>query len=347
MPDFVERWQAMLGAGLSRSISAAAAPIAWTRMTYGSGRPGAIPATDPIRPKHTDATSGFVVAIGRGRYTCLVDGTEIMAMKARELGRKGIAVGDRVALVGEIGGDPGALARIVRVEPRASVLRRTADDSDPIERIIVANADQLVIVSALANPEPRPRLIDRCLVAAYDAGLHSLLCLTKADLAPAEPLVEIYAPLGLDYVVTRRGGDLDPLRDRLADRISVLVGHSGVGKSTLVNARTAGKRQTGQVNPVTGRGRHISASAVALELPGGGWVVDTQAYAASGLRTSTSAGSSTRFRIWRPAPRTVRGRAATTSRTAPWTRGWPQGTRIRPGSLAAPSPRDQGAHEGD
>ena len=57
-----------------------------------------------------------------------------------------------------------------------TVLRRTADDTDPVERIIVANADQLVIVTALADPEPRPRLIDRCLVAAYDAGLDALLC---------------------------------------------------------------------------------------------------------------------------------------------------------------------------
>jgi ribosome biogenesis GTPase len=246
-------------------------------------RRGSRPRTR-IRPKHTDATSGFVVAIGRGRYTCLVDGTEIMAMRARELGRKGIAVGDRVALVGEVGGDPDALARIVRVEPRASVLRRTADDTDPVERVIVANADQLVIVSALADPEPRPRLIDRCLVAAYDAGLHPLLCLTKADLAPAEPLLAIYTPLGVDYVVTRRGGDLDPLRDRLAGRISVLVGHSGVGKSTLVNVLAPqAKRKTGQVNPVTGRGRHVSASAVALELPGGGWVIDTPGVRSFGL----------------------------------------------------------------
>ena len=237
-----------------------------------------------IRPKHADATTGFVTAIDRGRYTCLVDGTEVVAMKARELGRKGVAVGDRVALVGEVGGGPDALARIVRVEPRASVLRRTADDTDPIERVIVANADQLVIVTALADPQPRARLIDRCLVAAYDAGLHPLLCLTKADLAPAEQLLEIYRPLDVDYVVTRRGGDLDDLRGQLAGRMSVLVGHSGVGKSTLVNALVpTAERVTGQVNPVTGRRRHVSASAVALELPGGGWVIDTPGVRSFGL----------------------------------------------------------------
>ena len=98
-------------------------------------------------------------------------------MKARELGRKGVVVGDRVALVGDLSaatGHPGPhrAGRAARVR----VLRRTADDTDPFERVIVANADQLVVVTALADPEPRPRLIDRCLVAAYDAGLEPLLC---------------------------------------------------------------------------------------------------------------------------------------------------------------------------
>ena len=65
-------------------------------------------------------------------------------MRARELGRKGVVVGDRVALVGDVSGRPDTLARVVRVEPRTSTLRRTADDTDPIERVIVANADQLV-----------------------------------------------------------------------------------------------------------------------------------------------------------------------------------------------------------
>ena len=158
-------------------------------------------------------------------------------MKARELGRGGIAVGDRVALAGDVSGLPGTLARVVRVAPRTSVLRRSADDDDPTERIIVANADQLVIVTALANPTPRPRLIDRFLVAAYDAGLEPLLCLTKADLAASDELIAAYAPLGVPAIVLSRPfqGQLDALRALLAGRISVLVGHSGVGKSTLVN----------------------------------------------------------------------------------------------------------------
>jgi ribosome biogenesis GTPase len=175
-----------------------------------------------------------------------------------------------------VSGDTDTLARIVRVEPRTSTLRRTADDTDPFERVIVANADQLVIVTALADPPPRPRLIDRCLVAAFDAGLRPLLCLTKSDLKGPEELLETYRALDVPHVVTRRGESLDELRSQLTGRVSVLVGHSGVGKSTLVNALVPGAdRATGGVNVVTGRGKHVSSSAVALELDGGGWVIDT------------------------------------------------------------------------
>ena len=242
-----------------------------------------------LRPGHEDAADGMVFAVDRGRYTVLVDETdegeahELTAMKARELGRKGVVVGDRVSVVGDLRGGPDSLARVVRVHPREHVLRRTADDTDPVERVIVANADQLVIVTALADPEPRSRMIDRCLVAAYDAGMVPLLCLTIGDLADPASLLAAYEPLGVQAVVTQRDGDLETLRAALAGRISVLVGHSGVGKSTLVNALVPdADRAIGHVNDVTGRGRHTSTSAVALRLPDG-WVIDTPGVRSFGL----------------------------------------------------------------
>jgi ribosome biogenesis GTPase len=244
------------------------------------------------RPAHEDAVSGFVVAVDRGRYTCLVDGgaadrlpRRVTAMCARDLGRKSVVVGDRVRLVGDVTGATDTLARVVRVEPRRSTLRRTADDTDPVERIIVANADRLAIVTALADPPPRPRMIDRCLAAAYDAGLDPLLCLTKADLAAPDALLETYAPLGVPYVVTRKDRPVDDLREHLTGHTTVLVGHSGVGKSTLVNALVPdAERAVSEVNPVTGRGRHTSSSAIALELhTGGGWIIDTPGVRSFGL----------------------------------------------------------------
>ena len=257
------------------------------------------------RPEHRSAVPAQVVTVDRGRYGCRLDGFTaeppqdgepdqvVTAMKARELGRSGVVVGDRVALVGDVSGQPGSLARIVRVEPRGSALRRSADDEDPIERVVVANADQLAVVLALADPEPRRGFVDRCLVAAYDAGLEPLLVLTKADLRAPDEFVAQYAPLDVPWVVTRRdpaGGDaapvdgLDEVRRRLTGRVTTLIGHSGVGKSTLVNALVPGAlRATGVVNDVTGRGRHTSTSAIALRLPDGGWVVDTPGVRSFGL----------------------------------------------------------------
>jgi len=236
------------------------------------------------RPTYDDAVDGRVVTVDRGRYTTLVDDHLVSAMKSRPLGRKGVVVGDEVRLVGDVSGDDGSLARIVEVGERRSVLRRTADDDDPVERVIVANADQLVVVASLADPEPRPRLIDRALVAAYDAGLDPLLCLTKADLEDPETLLSIYRPLDVPWVVTQRGGDLSGLRERLHGKVSVLIGHSGVGKSTLVNALVPGSdRAIGHVNAVTGRGRHTSTSALMLGLPDGGWIVDTPGIRSFGL----------------------------------------------------------------
>ncbi|MEO3975858.1 ribosome small subunit-dependent GTPase A [Streptomyces sp. CAU 1734] len=254
-------------------------------------RKGNRPRTS-IRPKHEDAAEGMVLTVDRGRLTCLVGDRVVVAMKARELGRKAAVVGDRVSIVGDLSGDKDTLARIVRIGERTSVLRRTADDDDPFERVVVANADQLAIVTALADPEPRPRLIDRCLVAAYDGGLTPLLVLTKSDLASPDELLEMYGALGVPHVVTTRdefvdGVAADRVHEHLSGRTTAFVGHSGVGKTTLVNAlvRADRRRVTGHVNAVTGRGRHTTTSALAIPLAdeAGGWVIDTPGLRSFGL----------------------------------------------------------------
>jgi len=237
------------------------------------------------RPGHVDAQTGMVTTVDRGRFSVLMDDDmPVYAIKARELGRKGIVVGDVVDIVGDTTGDLDTQGRIVRRHERSSVLRRTADDDDPVERVVVANATQLAIVTAAANPEPRLGLIDRALVAAYDAGIEPLLIITKTDIGSADLLVDTYAPLDIPILIGRDKQVPDGLRERLVGQSTVLLGHSGVGKSTLVNALLpdAG-RLTGAVNLSTGKGRHTSTSVVAMPLPSGGWVIDTPGIRSFGL----------------------------------------------------------------
>jgi len=247
-------------------------------------------ARTKTRPEHNDAVTGRVLTVDRGRYTVLVgEGTpeehEALASRASELRKQPIVTGDRVDLVGDTSGDDGTLSRIVRIQPRTTVLRRSADDSDEVERIIVANADQMLIVVAAANPEPRPRLVDRYLVAAFDAGITPILCITKTDLAdPAEFLANF---AGLDIRTVTSGLDATPteeITELLSGHSTVAVGHSGVGKSTLVNALVPdANRAIGRVNTVTGRGRHTSSSTISYRVGDDGWIIDTPGVRSFGL----------------------------------------------------------------
>lgn len=238
------------------------------------------------RPAHDDAEQAMVVSVDRGRWGCVIDGDParpVVAMRARELGRTPIVVGDDVSVVGDLSGRPDTLARMVRVADRTSVLRRTADDTDPYERIVVANADQLFIVTALADPPPRTGFVERALAAAYVGGLTPILALTKSDLADPAEFTAAFTDLDLPIVSAGRDDPIEPVEQLLSGHMTAFIGHSGVGKSTLVNRLVpAAQRATGAVSGV-GKGRHTSTQSVALPLSRGGWVIDTPGIRSFGL----------------------------------------------------------------
>lgn len=262
------------------------------------------------RPSHYNAVRARVVTVDRGRWSVVVaEGTPhertVTATRARELRRTAIVTGDFVDVVGDLSGAEGTLARIVRLGERTSVLRRSADDTDPTERVVVANADQLIIVVAAANPQPRTGFIDRAVVAAYDAGIEPVLCVTKTDVRYPRELLDYYGASGLRILLSAssdgrapseegssglRAAGVYELAGVLTNHVSALLGHSGVGKSTLVNALTGADRATGQVNAVTGRGRHTSSSALAVrptagdsQMSAGTWIIDTPGIRSFGL----------------------------------------------------------------
>lgn len=191
-----------------------------------------------------------------------------------------LVVGDRVN-VRHAGDD----VVIVGIHPRATTLERAAGPDGP-RRVIVANADLLLVVESLTRPEPRPHLIDRYLVAGWVGGLDAAIVLTKADLLEtphtATDLHDLYA--GLGYPVFT-GSAKDPefaaaVRDHVDGRVAVLAGQSGVGKSTLTRGLTGVHRAVGDVSERAGTGRHTTSDPRLIPLPGAGAIVDT-----AGVRT--------------------------------------------------------------
>lgn len=197
-----------------------------------------------------------------------------------------VAVGDRVLVTAE---DPEA-GIVEAVLPRHSVLARPDVFHHHLKQVVVANADQLLIVASWRDPKLWPELVDRYLIAAERNGLRPIICVNKVDLAAdaAECRREMAPYLDLGYRVlytsALTGSGIEPLQEILHEQVTVLAGMSGVGKSTLLNAVQPGlSLRTRAVSDFSHTGRHTTAQVNLLRLDMGGCVVDTPGIREFGL----------------------------------------------------------------
>lgn len=227
--------------------------------------------------------NGLIVKALSGYYYVLAEGShdsEYIQCRARGVFKKqniSPLVGDRVAYELTENGE----GTVTEILPRSSELVRPP----------IANVEQVVLVFSVGEPALNVPLLDKFLVHTESAGLDTVICLTKRDLwasAPAdkstgelEAVVRLYESIGYPVLVTssKEGVGVDEVRKRLAGRISVFAGQSGVGKSSLLNAMIPGLQlETNEISMKLGRGKHTTRHVELLRLPNGGIVADTPGF---------------------------------------------------------------------
>ena len=217
----------------------------------------------------TETIDGIVIGAGPGMCLVLANG-ETRPVRCDLL----VAPGDEVAIRNE---------KVCGIAARRSTLCRTDPANPHRERVIAANIDLLVIVAAIEDPPFRPGLVDRYLIAAARGGVQPILCINKVDLCADTSVADIYQ-IPAVRCSTTTGQGIDELRDLLSGSLSVLAGHSGVGKSSLLNAlANEDEARTGNVNAETGKGRHTTTSSHLYELKNGARIIDTPGIREFGL----------------------------------------------------------------
>lgn len=228
---------------------------------------------------------GIVVAM-RGLYADVDDGERMWLCTIRRVlrtrlieERHPVTIGDRVRFRFEDAADGAAPEGVIEVvEPRRGQLRRRVGQRT---QTMVANVDNVIIVSSAARPAPKPHLIDRYIVAALAGEITPVICMNKTDLdrdGSAGALLDRYIRLGYTALRTSAvtGEGIADLRAALQDQASVIAGQSGVGKSALLNAAQPGLNlRVGDISAQTGKGRHTTTNAKLIRLLLGGYVVDT------------------------------------------------------------------------
>ncbi len=172
--------------------------------------------------------------------------------------------------------------RCVLTRPRADGARRGLSE----EHVLAANVDRVIISASAAQPAFKPRFIDRYQILCQRSQIPFIICINKVDLVTTLPDVSMYQSLGIPvvFVSARDHSGLEELRSLLKGQTAVFTGHSGVGKSSLVNALLgAATLRTGQVQQQTGKGKHTTVFSTLQPIPGGGYIIDTPGIRTLGL----------------------------------------------------------------
>jgi ribosome biogenesis GTPase / thiamine phosphate phosphatase len=243
------------------------------------------------RIEEVRVVDGVVIRAGSGSCRVAAEGSIVLCSlrgrlkQGRQRSQNVVAVGDKVRMkIMKDGSDEGLLRGVVEeVLPRHNRFSRQAArrSGGHLEQVLMANLDQVVAVQSVAAPAPQGCLVDRLLVSAARYEVPSVLCLNKIDLdleASELDRWRYYQELGIEVVRTSAltGVGLSRLEELLRDRISILLGASGVGKSSLLNGIHPGLRlRTGDVTAKTGLGRHVTTHTELFPLTGGGFIADS------------------------------------------------------------------------
>jgi ribosome biogenesis GTPase len=223
------------------------------------------------KPTATEAGELNALVIGVGPGLCSVDIEGDVRHVRCEIP---VVPGDEVSVLNN---------SVSGIAPRRTVLTRTDPVNEQRERVIVANVDRMVIAAAITNPPLRTGLIDRYMIAAARGGIQPILCINKVDLSTDTSAVAGYE-IPIVRCSTKTGQGIDELRDRLAGSFAVLAGHSGVGKSSLLNSLTEeNQARVGALSEETGKGRHTTTASRLYHLKNGARIIDTPGIREFGL----------------------------------------------------------------
>jgi ribosome biogenesis GTPase len=246
-------------------------------------------STLPVADSELEGAA-IVISVASGRCRVFVDDREIDCLVPGELAmrqKSALAVGDRVRIAEESG-----VWRVQSVLPRRTVLARPDPLHKHMQRLIAANIDVVIHVVTLKSPSLRPRLIDRYLIAIQRGGAQPVICVNKVDLLSAEerdrelPKLAPYLELGVPVIgcSTKTGEGLESLRREVEGRMAALVGHSGVGKSSILNALDESlELATNTLHRKRGTGRHTTTASTLYDFGGGTYLIDTPGIREFGL----------------------------------------------------------------